>query len=64
MLRAGIVFGGICLCVHLSVWAFVCLSAQNLEKYWSEIDVTNLVGIFSMVNSRSGWKLVTFDFDI
>jgi len=28
MLRAGIVFGG------------VCLSAQNLENYWSEINVT------------------------
>jgi len=32
MLRAGIVFDGVCL--------FVCLSAQNLENYWSEIDVT------------------------
>jgi len=28
MLRAGTVFGS------------VCLSAQNLENYWSEIDVT------------------------
>jgi len=28
MLRAGIVFGG------------VCLSAQKLENYWLEIDVT------------------------
>jgi len=32
MLRAGIVFGGVCLRVRLS--------AQNLENYGSEIDVT------------------------
>jgi len=31
MLRAGIVFGGVCVSV--------CLSARNLENYWSEIDV-------------------------
>jgi len=33
MLRAGIVFAGVCVCL------FVCLSAQNLENYWSEVDV-------------------------
>jgi len=32
MLRAGIVFGGVC--------EFVCLSAINLENYWLEIDLT------------------------
>jgi len=32
MLRAGVVFGGVCVPV--------CLSARNLENYWSEIDVT------------------------
>jgi len=31
-LQAGIVFGGVCLSVRLSV--------QNLKNYWSEIDVT------------------------
>jgi len=34
MLWAGIVFGGVCLSL------FVSLSAENLENYWSEIDVT------------------------
>jgi len=32
MLRAGIVFG--------SVYEFVRLSTENIENYWSEIDVT------------------------
>jgi len=32
MLRVGTVFSGVCLSD--------CLSAQNLENYWSEIDVT------------------------
>jgi len=32
MLRTGIVFDRVCLCVRLS--------AQNIENYWSEIDVT------------------------
>jgi len=32
MLEAGIVYGGVCVSVRLS--------AQNLENYWSEIDVT------------------------
>jgi len=32
MLRAGIVFGSVCVSV--------CLSAQNLQNYWTEIDVT------------------------
>jgi len=32
MLQAAIVYGGVCLCI--------CLSTQNLENYWSEIDVT------------------------
>jgi len=33
MLRADIVFGGVC----LSVCLYVCLTAQNLENYWSEM---------------------------
>jgi len=36
MLRAGIVCGGNCVCVCLCVR----LSAQSLENYWSEVDVT------------------------
>jgi len=35
VLRAGIAFVGICLSSKS-----VCLSAKNLEDYWSEIDVT------------------------
>jgi len=35
MLQAGFVFGGVCESVR------VCVSAENLENYWSEIDVTN-----------------------
>jgi len=33
MLRAGIVFGGVCLSLC------VCLSAENLKNYRSELDV-------------------------
>jgi len=36
MLRARDVFGGVC----VSVRVFVCLSAENLENYWSKINVT------------------------
>jgi len=45
MLRAGIVSGGDCL--------YVRLSAENLENYWSEIDVSWQ----PTLNARSGWKL-------
>jgi len=31
---------GVCLSVRLSVRLLVCLPAQNVENYWSEIDIT------------------------
>jgi len=56
VLRAGIVFGGVCgLCVCLCVYVSV---RTNLENCWSEI-----VAICLMVNARSAWKLVTFDLE-
>jgi len=56
MLRAGIVFGGIC----LSVCLFVCSHkvSKSTDRNWC-----SLVGICPMVNARSGWWLVTFDLE-
>jgi len=56
MLETGIVFGGVCLCVRLSVRT---KSRKLLIRNWC-----NLVEICPMVNARGGSKLVTFDFDL
>jgi len=48
MLRTGIVFGGVCLCVCLCVCLTTC----------------NLVGICPMVNAITDWKLVRFNLDL
>jgi len=52
MLRAGIVFAGICVSVCTK-------SRKLLIRNWCK-----LVGICPIVNSRSIWKLVTFDLDL
>jgi len=62
MLRAGIVFGGVCPSVPL----FVSLCASVRRKF-EKLPVgrrCSLVGIWAMVNVRGGWKLVTFDLDL
>jgi len=33
-------FGGVCMCICASVCESVQLSAESLENYWLEIDVT------------------------
>jgi len=57
MLQAFIVFGSIFLSVHLCV----CLRKNSKT---TDQKLMNLVGIWTMVNTRSGWKLVTFDLDL
>jgi len=56
MLRADIVFGGVCESVCQSVRI---KSRKLLTRNWR-----NLVGISPMVNARSDSKLVTMDFDL
>jgi len=57
LLRAGIVFGGVCLCVYSSV----CPHKISKNTHQNRC---NSVSIRPMVNARSGWKLVTFDFKL
>jgi len=66
-LPAGIVFRGVCLSVCLSVRvSAVCVrwphkSRKLLIRNWCK---PNLVEMCPTVNTRSVWKLVTFDFDL
>jgi len=68
MLRASIVFAGVyesvslwfCLWVYKSVCLSVCRKSRKLlVGNWC-----NMVGICSLVNARSAWKLITFDLDL
>jgi len=53
MLRASIVFAGVCL--------WVCLSVRRKSRKLLIGNLCNLVGICPMVNVRCGCKLMTFD---
>jgi len=59
MLQAGIVFGGVCVCVRVCV----CVSVRTKFQKLLYGNRCNLVGICPVVNAWSGWKLVTFDLD-
>jgi len=56
MLPAGIVCGGVCL--------WVCVSVRRKSRKLLVGNRCNLVGICPMGDAKSDWKLVTFDLDL